>query len=162
MGAAGPLISLFSGIDQQAGSFETNRLKTLVESQDAEANIELARTAAADAIQRGQADAAKTRFSAQQAIARQKVAFGASGVDASVGTPVSLGASTAAMAELDARTIENNAAREAWGYAKTEQKIRRQQKLNKTMQNLEKWKLGIGGPGVTLLGALGVSPWEEK
>lgn len=165
MGAAwGSAIGIFQGIDQQVGSIEANRIASKVAAEDAKANIEIARQAGADAIARGAQEAAKKRMEAAQVIGRQRVAFGASGVDGSVGTPVELAASTRMFSELDARTIENNAFREAMGFKATEDKINRQTKANKTMAELDKWKtlLPGGGPAVSILGGLGVTPWEQK
>lgn len=83
---------------------------------EARENKALADRAADDAILRGGKEAALLRTQASETISAQKVAFNSSGVDASVGTPASLAEGTRAMGELDAQTMENNAAREAWGF----------------------------------------------
>lgn len=87
--------------------------------QDAEAaakrNARLARLAAADAVQRGAMEAGRTRMQGTQTIGAQKTAMAASGVDVSSGSPLALMADTRMLSEMDARMIENNAAREAWG-----------------------------------------------
>lgn len=77
---------------------------------------DLARVNANDALAQGQQDAGRARFSAGDMVNRQRVAYGASGIDAGVGTPAQVGASTMMMAELDARTAMNNAMRKAFGY----------------------------------------------
>jgi hypothetical protein len=87
--------------------------KAIAEAQD---NKKLALEAAADAIDRGNRESGRTRMEGSRLVAAQNVAYANSGVDASVGTPVRVMADTAALSELDAKTQENNAAREAWGF----------------------------------------------
>jgi len=96
----------------------------------------LARMAAADALQRGAQDAGRSRMETGQLVAEQRVAYAASGVDPTVGTPADVIADTRALGELEARILENNAAREAWGlkrtadaYALEQEAIRKQTKL---------------------------------
>lgn len=79
-------------------------------------NARLARLAAADATTRGEQDAGRERMATSQEIGSMRTAFGASGVDGSVGSPLKAMRDTRVMSEMDALTIKNNAAREAWGY----------------------------------------------
>lgn len=83
---------------------------------EARTNQELAQKAAADAVDRGNIAAGRTRITGDQLVGKQTVAYANSGVDSSVGTAANVQADTQAMSELDARTHENNAAREAWGF----------------------------------------------
>lgn len=71
---------------------------------------------AMDAVRRGQYEAGLQRMKGSLAIGAQRAAAGASGVDSSSGTAAAVYEDTRAMAELDALTTANNAAREAWGY----------------------------------------------
>lgn len=87
-------------------------------------NATLAERAAADAMQRGYQEAGRARMAGSQLVAEQKVAAAASGVDPTVGTPAQVSAGTAAIAEIDARTLENNAAREAWGFTTKAKRLR--------------------------------------
>lgn len=82
--------------------------------QDRE-NQQIADARAADALQRGNAEAGMIRMRAGQILGQQRASYGASGVDANVGTPASIQASSAMMGELDAQTAMNNAVRQAWG-----------------------------------------------
>jgi len=102
--AVGSLVGLGQGLseDEQA-------------ARDALAQKDLAETKAADALQRGFDAASRQRQEATQLIARQRVAYTNSGVDAQVGTAASVQENTRAVGEADAQTIENNAVREAWG-----------------------------------------------
>ena len=73
-------------------------------------------SAAADAVNRGGIQAGRTRMAGSGEIAKQGLAYSASGVDATVGTPSDTAAGSALFNELDAKTIENNATREAFGH----------------------------------------------
>lgn len=125
---------------------------------NAEENQRLARQAAADSVVRGNQEAARIRAAATQMIARQQVAFGASGVDGTVGTAADVAGGTAALAELDALTAQNNAAREAWGFRRQEDLIRRQAKLDKMKHSSRQAGTALGGTGrVVSTGAAGYS-----
>lgn len=88
----------------------------IADQKEAQRNIALANDAAADAVRRGGVVAGAARTAGSQLEGRQKVAYTAGGVDASVGTAADVRAETVSRSELDALTLENNAAREAWGY----------------------------------------------
>lgn len=64
----------------------------------------------------GQAQAQRVRERGSQLIAKQKTAYTSSGIDASSGTALSVMSDTRLMSELDAQTVENDAARKVWGY----------------------------------------------
>lgn len=87
---------------------------------DAQAEADLAnaralRLRALEVMQQGQRQSGQARMAGSKAIAGQKVAFAANGVDSTSGTPLSLMADSRMMSELDATTLRNNAAREARG-----------------------------------------------
>lgn len=82
----------------------------------AEQNAGLASMAAMDATQRGSVEANKARTAGSTILGRQRVGLAASDVDIQSGSALNLQTSTSASAELDAQTVRNNAAREAWGY----------------------------------------------
>jgi len=71
--------------------------------------------AARDVMQRGAADAGRVRMEGTKVIAEQKTMVAAAGIDPSVGSAADVAGQSRAMSELDAATIKNNAAREAWG-----------------------------------------------
>lgn len=71
---------------------------------------------AADARLRGQSEAGLSRIQTSTLVQEQKLDFAAAGVDVSVGTPTDVYANTRQMGALEAAIIENNAAREAWGF----------------------------------------------
>jgi hypothetical protein len=75
-------------------------------------NAQTAEYSAEDAMKRGSLEADQQRARARQIAASQRAA---SGVESDTGTFGKVLEQTATMGELDARTIEANAMREAWG-----------------------------------------------
>lgn len=71
---------------------------------------------ALSARDKGRVDAGKVRMAGTQLAARQKVAYAASGVETTSGTAAAVQADTVGLAEVDAETVENNAAREVFGF----------------------------------------------
>lgn len=100
-----------TGMDLAAGA-ETSR----AQSQQAKKNSALAELAAEDSEQRGSNEAQMTKVKAGQTAADIEVAAAGSGVDPTVGTNARGIAGARAFGSIDANTIKNNAAREAWGY----------------------------------------------
>ncbi|MFJ3117821.1 hypothetical protein ACIPI6_14900 [Pseudomonas protegens] len=81
-----------------------------------EQNAAYANKAADDAIARGSFESDQQRLQTRAAIGSQRAGFAANGVDVNSGSAANIQDDTAALGELDALTIRNNAAREAWGY----------------------------------------------
>lgn len=81
-----------------------------------DANAGVARLQAEDAITRGKADENLSRIATKGLIGRQRAAMGAQGVDINRDSALDVVEDAAAMGELEAMTIRNNAAMEAWGY----------------------------------------------
>jgi hypothetical protein len=94
-----------------------------------EQNAALADAQAQDAIARGSVDEGRQRLATRQNIGATRAAQAASGVDISSGSAADVQASEAGLGELDALTIRNNAAREAWGYNVDAGNLRQQAKL---------------------------------
>lgn len=84
----------------------------------------------------------QVRTKGSELAAQQGTAYAASGIDQSMGTAAAVQADTAAMSEVDAQTIRNNAAREAWGYAVD------------TQQEAEKAKAGRDAAGRKAVGSV--------
>lgn len=111
MGLGLEMASLFA---QLTGNQEESAFK----GQEARDNRAMAEKAAQDAMMRGYREAGLARMGATQMVEAQKVASAASGVDPTYGTPAQNAGATRAVAEFDALVLENNAAREAWGFKK--------------------------------------------
>lgn len=81
-----------------------------------ERNRRLAELQGEDAIARGEVAAERRKTQTGQVISSQRAALASQGVDVNSGSAADVQASSAYLGELDAVTIRNNAAREAWGY----------------------------------------------
>ena len=149
MGAWAAAIQGVLGVDSAIGEGRQD-------AKQARLNTELANAAAADALQRGAADAGQMRQAGAQLAARQAVAYANSGVDASVGTAANVQASAAAQAELEAKTLENNAMREAFGYKKHGLDFQTQAGINASRRARE-----AAGTALGAAGAIG-SSWAKK
>lgn len=88
-----------------------------------ERNAEIERQRIADAHIRGKIEANRFRSKIEGIVGSQKAAFAGGNIDISSGSAVAFERDTRILGELDARTIENNALREAHGYALNEQRF---------------------------------------
>lgn len=123
----------------------------------AKANARMMRLAAADAERRGGVQAGQARMAGSQVIAQQQAIQGASGIDPGTGTAVRLAEVSRGMSELDAQTIRNNAAREAWGLRVGADETIRQ---GEAAQSASRWAAAgqlLGGAGQ--IAGLGYGQW---
>lgn len=81
-----------------------------------ERNAQIATYQADDALLRGNVAASRRIVQTKQTIGAQRVALAAQGVDVNSGSAADIQENSAAIGAIDAQTIKNNAAREAWGY----------------------------------------------
>lgn len=106
--AIGAGTGLFQGLGKKA---EAN-----AQADQLRQNAMFLRQSADDAIARGRRDSDQQRQDTQQLIGTQRTAQAASGGEINTGTNALIQQDTAQLGELDALTISNNAAREAYGY----------------------------------------------
>lgn len=78
------------------------------------------------AMERGQSAELVKRLEGGAAVAEARARAGSSGVDLTSASTLDVLGDSRMMGELDARTIENNAALEAWGYQTTGENARAQ------------------------------------
>lgn len=97
-----------AGLDQQKVSNS--------EADLADFNANIAELQSTDAVARGKIAEDQFRTRVKGAIGAQRVGFAASNVDVGFGSAVDVQGDAAYLGELDALTIRNNAAREAWGF----------------------------------------------
>lgn len=116
-------------------------------------NQKLAYVAADDALARGGKEAAKIRGNGTQLASAQSVAYANSGVDGTVGTAANVQADSRAMSELDALTVQNNAAREAWGFKRYGLKYGQQAQLEAARASNKQAATILGGVGKVAAGA---------
>lgn len=117
-----------AGINQELFGLAAEYRAKDVESAE---NQRVAMRAKADALAIGAREAGRVRQQGGQLIEEQKVAYAASGVDPTQGTPASVMADTRLMSELDAQTLSNNAFREALGFQSKADEIGRQRVVDK-------------------------------
>lgn len=115
MGAALPIVGIGLGMIGSGVQAKSQYDQGVAADEAARTNARRMRAQAADVKAIANTEAGKVRTEATKIIGEQNVAFSASGVDASVGSPAALAAYSRAQAELDAQKMKNNAAREAWG-----------------------------------------------
>lgn len=121
-------------------------------------NAKVADLQAKDAIDRGQEEENRYRQQVRGLIGTERVAAAASNVDAGYGSALDVQVETARMGELDALTIRNNAAREAWGYnvqatdLRERANITRRGGQNAAIAGRERAKTSYLGAAGTILG----------
>lgn len=130
-------MGVWGAIIQGVLSVDSSIVEGQAAKRQADRNTQQANEAATDATNRGVLEAGGARMAGSAAAARQAVAYTASGVDATVGTAANVQAGTKALAELDALTAENNAAREAWGYRKHGMDFQTQAGIDASRRNRE-------------------------
>ncbi|WP_454911120.1 virion core protein, T7 gp14 family [Stutzerimonas chloritidismutans] len=111
----------------------------------AKVNAGISKKAGEDAMQRGGVAADEQRKTTQQVIGAQRAGFAANGIDVNTGTAGQIQNDAAALGELDALTIMNNAAREAYGYRVQAMDQRQQGKLAKYQGKMEAIGSILGG-----------------
>lgn len=85
-------------------------------AQVAEMNATLADRRAKDALERGAVEEQQKRAQVAQLQGRQRAAMAANGVDLTFGSPLDTLVDTAVLGDLDALTIRQNSAREAYDF----------------------------------------------
>ena len=80
------------------------------------ANAKIADTSAGVALQNGQQQAGMRAMRGSATEGSQKAGFAASGVTTGAGSALDVLGDTAAVSKMDQDVIQNNAARNAWGY----------------------------------------------
>lgn len=115
--------------------------------REAADNKRLAYSAAADAEARGGVEAGRSRTQGTKLMAAQNTAYANSGVDPTTGTPAAVMAETQAVANLEAQTHLNNAAREAWGFRRHGLKYGQQADLDAAKASAQNTATVLGGVG---------------
>jgi hypothetical protein len=123
MGATASIISVIStgaqigfGFEQRQQNAQAASLRGRFENDVAERNAQLAEKQGQDALNIGNLEENRQRDVTGQEIASGRTSTAAQNVDVSSGSAAAVRASQQLVGEVDALTIRNNAAREAWGY----------------------------------------------
>lgn len=110
-------------------------------------NAQIADWQAQDALDRGVVNERISRRQTKQVIGSQRASLASQGVDINKGSALDVQADAAYLGELDALTIRNNAAKEAWGYKVQANDYRNKGKIAK--------REGMFGAFNTILGSAG-------
>lgn len=105
-------LTVAGGVSTAYGQDQAGRLNQKVLN----ANAQIADWQADDALARGKTDADKQRSKTRQHIGSQRARLAAQGIDIESGSALDIQLDSAGLGEVDARIIENNGARESWGY----------------------------------------------
>lgn len=108
---------------------------------------------AADAQARGGVSAGRAREAGSALVAEQAAGYADSGVDPSRGTAAQVQANTQMRAELDAQTIKNNAAAEAWGFDQARKRSWEEEKAKSSANERRMVGTILGGAGTFMSGA---------
>lgn len=100
--------NVFGGVGSILTGFQNNDISQY--------NADIARQQAQRALDRGKTDEQQYRLSIAQLIGKQRAQLAAKGFDLGADTALQIQLDTARIGEIDALTIRNNAALEAWGY----------------------------------------------
>lgn len=116
-------------------------------------NAEYADAQAKDAIQIGQQQEYRQRAGVRSLVGSQRAAGAAQGVDVDSGSMLDVQLEAVGVGELDALTIRNNAAREAWGYKVQAADLRNRGKLAQYAGRTQASTLRNASWGTLLTGA---------
>lgn len=117
--SAGQLTSSFGAGFSAVGAYNTAKSQQAAleaQAQVAANNAQLATWQGEDSLQRGQVAASGATMKTGQQVGSQRAALAANGVDLSMGSAQNIITDTEFIGKVDANTIQDNAAREAWGY----------------------------------------------
>jgi len=116
--AAGIAQTVQAGAQFAGGLVQAQAIRDVgaFEADAARLNERLAELQGKQAIARGKKDAANLKRGVKQLIGEQRAAFAAQGIEVGSGSALEIQEETAALGELDAITIRNNAQREAFGF----------------------------------------------
>lgn len=126
------------------GSYTQQRRDAGYDAAIAGENAQLSDQQAAQATARGAQLESQSRAETRQVLGSQRAGYGASGVDVGTGSAVDVYGDTARVGELDAMTIRNNAALEAYGYKVQGSSFRAQQQ-NAQQRGKDAWTTLLTG-----------------
>lgn len=118
-------------------------------------NADIADAQAQDALTRGKINEKKMRRQTEQTIGSQRVNLAAQGVEINSGSALDTQADAAYLGELDAKTIQTNAKKEAWGYKTQADNLRYQGRVAKKEGDLGAFNTILGGAGSMLMAKYG-------
>ncbi len=106
----------------------------------AENNAKIAAKQRSISLQQGKIDAENAMLQKANFMSKQKAVLASNGLDLNSGSAIDLLATTEFLGQQDVNAIQNNAARQAWGYSVNESNIRAE-------GNLKRWQSARENPG---------------
>lgn len=150
MAVVGAVIGAVGALAQGAAAAEEARYQ----AQVARNNAVIARRNAEYSLEAGVREESAYRIKGTLLRSAIKARYGASGVDVNIGSPVRVDASAALVQELDALTLRNNAAREAYNHEVQATNFESQAELNE-MQASNAMMSGFFGAASSLASGIG-------
>lgn len=130
-------------------------------------NAAVADLQAKDAVERGKIESDKFRTRTRALVGEQRTSFAAGNVDVGFGSAVDVQADAAMLGELDALTVQTNAAREAWGFRveatdqRNRARVQREEGANAAAAGKERQKAANWGAAGTIF-STGASLLESR
>lgn len=113
---ASAITQMFSSVGSSYAQSSALKAKGAYDASIAEANRKVSDYAAEDALKRGDKAAMEHGKAVRSLIGKQRANFAAQGIDVGSGSAADFQNESEFLGSLDALTIKNNAAREAFGY----------------------------------------------
>jgi len=152
-------MSALSAYDQ----YKTAKAQGRYQQQIADQNAEMAELRAADALKRGDREAAKIKTKTSGLLGRQRAILAAQGFDLSSGTALDLQEDTVGMGAMDELTTKNNAWREAFGFKSEARAYRTQGRFAKLeARNTARTSLLTGGLRAVEAGVAGYDRFQSS
>lgn len=165
MGSATAPLMLFQASSSFASSqASANALKAkgAYDFSTAQTNAEIANYQAEDALKRGDKAAANHASAVKSLVGKQRASLAAQGIDVGSGSARDIQTDTHYLGALDALTIKNNAAKEAFGYKMNAQNYASQGAFSlAAANNSANNTLLTGGLNALGYGAYGMSKFES-
>ena len=124
-----------------------------------ERNAGFADWQAEDALARGAINEKRARQHTEEVIGAQRTSFAVQHVDVNLGSALDVQADAAYLGELDALTIRNNAAKEAYGYEVQADDLRLRGQYAQQEGEMDAFNTLLGGGSQLLLARYGGGPY---
>lgn len=161
-GAEGMMVA---GMGMQAAGAYSNSSNAKgaygAQSQVASNNAQIARWQAQDALARGDRAAIQVRTKGNQLKGAQRAAMAANGVDVGTGSALDILTDTDFTTALDANTVKDNAAKEAWALRNQAAGFTADSSILNARADAENPTLALGGSLLTSAGKAGAY-WNAK
>lgn len=116
MGTTAAVGMTIFGMNQAQSEAQSIKAEAAFEANQFEFNSRIRERQAEDALKRGHRAATEVRKKTKRVIGAQRAALAAQGIELDDGSALAIQEDTAAVGEVDALTVQNNAWREAWGF----------------------------------------------